>query len=254
MNLKNLYQILSILSIIASILGYIKSNKKGKYIMFIGFIILALVFWKLGEKTDAVIVPPNPAVITQIPDTNINITLGQNYKLPDNVTANLDDSTKKLVPVKWENVKDISIPGSYTFYGTVEGYDKKAKLILNVTLPYLSDLKPTASNNADFNVNIKSGSNEYYHTIKEKYETEKGYVTYDLGGKYKKLTGILGTFYTDTQTLFPPWVKISLDGKQVKAEYIKQDSLPQNLDLDVTGINELKIEGSAWYIADPVLN
>lgn len=76
------------------------------------------------------IVKPIP---TKVEDITDEIRVGDSYSLPSTVQAQMSDGTVSKVAVTWEyGDPQISTPGVYTFYGTVEKYNKKAKLTLVV--------------------------------------------------------------------------------------------------------------------------
>jgi tetratricopeptide (TPR) repeat protein len=71
--------------------------------------------------------------IVAIKEITAEVVQGKEYKLPAKVAAVMADNTTKEVTVKWESNKvDISEPGVYSFLGTVDNYDGKAKLNLTV--------------------------------------------------------------------------------------------------------------------------
>lgn len=66
---------------------------------------------------------------------NINSTINQNdkYSLPSKVTAKMTDGSTREAAVAWSpSSVDTSKAGTYTYEGTVSGYDKKVKLTLNI--------------------------------------------------------------------------------------------------------------------------
>lgn len=74
------------------------------------------------------------SVITSIDDINVTIKQEEEYTLPSTIDANMSNGTIKTFKVIWDKPLSItSIPGSYTYYGTVEGYDKAVVLNLTIT-------------------------------------------------------------------------------------------------------------------------
>jgi len=60
--------------------------------------------------------------------------LNKKYSLPSKVLAIMQDQTTSLVPVSWNsNTVDTSKLGTYTYEGTVEGFNGKVTLTLKVT-------------------------------------------------------------------------------------------------------------------------
>jgi tetratricopeptide (TPR) repeat protein len=73
------------------------------------------------------------AVISYVKDLNYSIMQNDQFKLPEQVDCNLSDGTTKKLSIVWE-VKgiDTSIVGEQTISGTIEGYDKKVKLTIDI--------------------------------------------------------------------------------------------------------------------------
>jgi len=60
--------------------------------------------------------------------------IGEDYHFPPTALVTYEDSSTKLVPVKWNgNTVDTSKAGSYNFEGTVSGYTGKVQMNLKVT-------------------------------------------------------------------------------------------------------------------------
>ncbi|MFD3156891.1 DUF5050 domain-containing protein [Haloimpatiens sp. FM7330] len=56
------------------------------------------------------------------------------YVFPTTALATFEDSSRKLVPVKWDSTTlDTSKAGSYNFEGTVQGYTGKVQMTLKIT-------------------------------------------------------------------------------------------------------------------------
>lgn len=76
------------------------------------------------------VVRPMPITVE---DISAEVKSGDGYYLPDTVNAKMSDGTVAKVSVNWEyGDQKITTPGVYTFYGTVEKYNKKVKLTLLV--------------------------------------------------------------------------------------------------------------------------
>lgn len=71
--------------------------------------------------------------IESIDDLKVNISKGDEYKLPTEVLAKMNTGKTKNFPVTW-NVKnvDTSKRGEFVFEGTVKGYPNKVKLNLTI--------------------------------------------------------------------------------------------------------------------------
>lgn len=72
-------------------------------------------------------------VINSIKNITDSVSTGNSYTLPTFVQANMSNGSVKKVGVIW-NDKNIntSTPGTYTYKGTVSGYDQQVVLTLNV--------------------------------------------------------------------------------------------------------------------------
>ncbi|KPU45020.1 N-acetylmuramoyl-L-alanine amidase LytC precursor [Oxobacter pfennigii] len=68
-------------------------------------------------------------IITKVDDLSDVAFIGEDYHFPDNAMVMYDDSSLKLIPVKWNsNSLDTSKKGTYDFEGTIAGYSGKVKL------------------------------------------------------------------------------------------------------------------------------
>ncbi|WP_139902156.1 cell wall-binding repeat-containing protein [Clostridium thermarum] len=74
------------------------------------------------------------AEIVGIDNITATVIEGQAYSLPSKVYANLDDGSSQILNITWDDeTVDTSKAGTFTFNGTVDGYDKKITLTLVVT-------------------------------------------------------------------------------------------------------------------------
>ncbi|MBC8060955.1 MAG: Ig-like domain-containing protein [Clostridiaceae bacterium] len=72
--------------------------------------------------------------ILQIEDLNAVITQGQQYVLPQKVTAKMKDNTTREFDVLWNSsVVNTDKVSSQVFNGSIDGYDKNVKLTLNIS-------------------------------------------------------------------------------------------------------------------------
>lgn len=99
----------------------------------------------LYDLNSSKIVTVNNVVLNQPNYNPSNITISyidteyelikqvQNVNFPAYVTAHMSDGTLKIVDVSWDN-KDMNIsqPGNYTYYGTVNGFNGKAEFVVTV--------------------------------------------------------------------------------------------------------------------------
>jgi GH35 family endo-1,4-beta-xylanase/regulation of enolase protein 1 (concanavalin A-like superfamily) len=95
------------------------------------------------EITLTLTVSAKPVIITSIENVTASVTEGDSYTLPLTVNATYSDGNKKEVAVTWNpsSVVDTSQAGTYTFKGSVEGYDNEVSLTLTVTSKPASTIK-----------------------------------------------------------------------------------------------------------------
>lgn len=71
--------------------------------------------------------------ITTVDNISDLALVGEDYHFPTTALATFEDSSTKLVSIKWDSkTVDTSKPSTYTFEGTITGYNKKIQLNLNV--------------------------------------------------------------------------------------------------------------------------
>ena len=87
--------------------------------------------------------------------------------------------------------------------------------------------------------------------------TKPGYVEYSLKGKYKSLTFVIGTYTSDDQNYSKALVHITGDGKRIYERMVAGYDVPQQVQLNVSGIDKLRFEivqnDVNIGIADPIL-
>ncbi|OAA83202.1 cell wall-binding repeat-containing protein [Clostridium ljungdahlii] len=70
----------------------------------------------------------------KIDDLTEPASIGEDHPLPTTIPAQMTDGTTTNVPVTWDyGTQKVTTPGVYTFYGTVNKYNKKVKLTLTIT-------------------------------------------------------------------------------------------------------------------------
>lgn len=94
----------------------------------------------------------NP-IVSSVDDINITIKQNEKFNMPYRVNANMSNGAMAKMKVQWDKYpEDTSIPGSYTFYGNIQGYQKK--ICLNLII------NPTKnSNDTNINNNNENSSN-----------------------------------------------------------------------------------------------
>ncbi|NMM63958.1 hypothetical protein HBE96_14995 [Clostridium sp. P21] len=104
------------------------------------------------DKTDS--------LISYIDDINVTIKENEKFSFPDTINANMSNGTTKKVNVSWDKHAEVSSkPGTYTYYGTIDGYSKKVRLNLTI-----NDLK--SSDNTVKEVRVDS-TNDVNLTVKQ---------------------------------------------------------------------------------------
>ncbi|MBU3143226.1 N-acetylmuramoyl-L-alanine amidase [Clostridium sp. CF012] len=72
--------------------------------------------------------------ISSVTDIVVNLEEGNTYTFPKTVQATMSNNVAKAVVVEWlENSVFLNTIGTYTYEGSIANYDKKVKVIINVT-------------------------------------------------------------------------------------------------------------------------
>ncbi len=79
--------------------------------------------------------------ITSVADTVLDVTAFSDISLPDYVTAEFEDGTRRNVKINWANfdAELLKSDGSFTVTGTINGSDVTAKAVINVTSLSITD-------------------------------------------------------------------------------------------------------------------
>lgn len=110
----------------------------------------------------------NFVTVEKIEDVFININRNVKYSLPSALKAEMSDSTTRQLEVLWDDYTvDTSTSGTYTYYGTVEGYSRKIKLILNVMEDKVSSRGNSIGNIMNKGIAASDGSWVYYSNLNE---------------------------------------------------------------------------------------
>lgn len=132
---------------------------------------------KLGEA-DAVAADPvvvEALTITSVEDIAVTKEKGEDYALPETVTATLSDGSTQDVAVTWDGTADTSAVGEFIFNGTIEGYEDGVTLTLTVQDTVAPTIKSaTAINSTTVDV-------EFSETIAEAAAKEATNYTADNG-------------------------------------------------------------------------
>jgi hypothetical protein len=113
--------------------------------------------------------PINIASIKEIPAVEVKV--GKEVTLPETVTAVYENGTEKELKVKWDREVDSSKVGQQIIEGTIEGYDGKVIVTVNVAKPVTKDiiitddfkeLDEVLSNEEIKVINVKIGNDDTY--------------------------------------------------------------------------------------------
>ncbi|UZQ49177.1 Ig-like domain-containing protein [Clostridium kluyveri] len=130
-------------------------DAESEYILTVGKDVVSMYNKKLKNPT-TVEFKTSPA-IASIDDINVTIDQEASYSLPTEVEAKLSNNSTTSVGVCWDkSVERTSIPGNYTYTGTVEGYDKS--VTLNLTI---KPFEPVESISNEYRTQSTIGTNLY---------------------------------------------------------------------------------------------
>jgi N-acetylmuramoyl-L-alanine amidase len=77
---------------------------------------------------------PDITQISSVGDIKVDLQVGSTYVFPKTVQAITSNNAAKDVAVQWiQNSVYLNAVGTYTYEGIIENYDKKVKVIINVT-------------------------------------------------------------------------------------------------------------------------
>ncbi|MBW9172495.1 Ig-like domain-containing protein [Clostridium estertheticum] len=221
-----------------------------------------------GKIVDASIIPGENGgqAVTSVSTINITKNIGDACTLPTTVTATLSDGTTKNLAVTWDkqsvawnNQPDTRQAGKFTFNGIVSGYSGTVVLTLNVYENMSSILIPKYYfYGLNTNYLMTTEGISYWNGYQfDTYPTAEG--SFDLGGKYNHISADIGV---DDNSLCDSNGNISLtvygDGIILVPTYsLFHRGVRQALELDVTGVKELKFvkSGSGYLdIINPGIN
>ncbi|MCY6355153.1 DUF5050 domain-containing protein [Clostridium sp. ZS2-4] len=111
-----------------------------------------------GWKLKTINITSEIKKITSVEDVNVSTSRNSNYRLPETVMVTFEDGSSVRKSVVWDGIANTSKLGTYTFQGTVKGYNQKCKLTLTV-----EDVKGnTAGNIVNVAMVAKSNGWIYY--------------------------------------------------------------------------------------------
>jgi len=102
----------------------------------------------------------SPSIVS-IDDITVTIDQEDEYSLPTEVTSKMSNDSTASVGVSWDKSIDrTSIPGNYTYTGTVDGYDKA--VTLNLTI---KPFEPVESISNEYRTQSTIGTNLYNYLM-----------------------------------------------------------------------------------------
>ncbi|MCY6484986.1 N-acetylmuramoyl-L-alanine amidase [Clostridium aestuarii] len=160
--------------------------------------------------------------IKDIKDKTVLLFKGEKYNFPHAVTAVMNDNTNKNVSVKWDkNYINTSKAGTYTYKGTINGYDDKVSLTI-----------------------IVSDDSSAQKPIDPKQKV----ICIDSarGGSYIGVTGVTGVKEKDINLKVGLKAGKILEEKGYKVIYTrKSDSMPWSKDRDIEMRDKIANDGDA---------
>lgn len=109
-----------------------------------------------------------PVYIVKVNNINLSIKQGQAYTLQKKVTVDLSNGERRDRDVVWDTKSvDTTEAGTYTFEGSVEGYETKVRVTLNIILDYNYLVKPSV-------VNAELSWDSYYYNDMSLYSRRLG--------------------------------------------------------------------------------
>ncbi|MBC2582119.1 cell wall-binding repeat-containing protein [Clostridium sp. DJ247] len=187
------------------------------------------------------VVKPLP---TNVADISNQVNVGDTYSLPTTVNAKMSDGTVSTVPITWdygEGARQTSTPGIYTFYGTVDKYNKKVKLILTVKDNGSGSGSGSGNANSPFdNSSIEIVQGEAYKlpkTVLDKISNKNVPVTWNTTSINTSKTGIINIEGTVAGSAYKAYLTLIVTPKIVDVPQIVQTvvqgtyySLPTQVD------------------------
>lgn len=130
-------------------------DAESEYVLTVGKDIVSIYNKKLKNPTTVEF--KTLPVIASVDDINVTIDQEASYSLPTEVTATMSNNSTASVGICWDKSVDrTSIPGDYTYTGTVEGYDRPVNLNLTI-----KPFEPVESISNDYRTQSKIGTNLY---------------------------------------------------------------------------------------------
>jgi Leucine-rich repeat (LRR) protein/small nuclear ribonucleoprotein (snRNP)-like protein len=91
-------------------------------------------------------------IVEFIPFMIVMVNHNSSYTLPEMLTASMSDGTTQSVGVTWDSLASTGTVGTFTYTGTVSGYDGPVNLTLKVvpTVATIADISETVNHNSSY--------------------------------------------------------------------------------------------------------
>lgn len=204
--------------------------------------------------------------IKTIKNISNDVSMGEKYQLPSQITATLTNGTDQLVNVKWlDSEVNTNEVGKFFFYGKVDDYSDEVKLSLKVISKdvYMSDaIKHFRTSTrglyqpfASYNENMLVQGISYNKGIKihSMVAFDNDFLEYNLEGKYSSINGKIAI---DDNGINSTNITVEFygDGNLLETYTLEDGEEPQPLEIDVTNVKILRIilENSSSNSTRPV--
>lgn len=168
------------------------------------------------------VVKPLPISIA---DIAAQVSIGSTYSLPTTVNAKMSDGTVTTMPINWDygtSAQQLNTAGVYTFYGTVDNYSKKVKLVLTVK-DNGSGSGNTSSPFDDSTIEIVQGEGYTLpKTVLDKISNKQLPVTWSTTGINTSQTGIIHIQGTVTGSPYKAYLTLIVTPKIIEVPQIVQ--------------------------------
>lgn len=179
-------------------------------------------------------------IINRIDTTVVKTNIDEDFIFPTTVTAIMKDGSKKEYNVKWDNegFKE-NLLSEQVFFGTVNGYNQKVKIIVNVVDEKIISIDPithTINEGNEYKLPEKVTGKTKNGTIQASVKWNEGSVDTNKPGTYKYEGIVAGYDGKVNLILTVNPVKLSLE--TINVSNLKEIQLKFNKKLDVSLINK----------------
>lgn len=183
----------------------------------------------MGGGGGPIITPVPNVTITSIEPIRNSLELNSEFSLPETVAAQHSDGTTKNVKVFWDlKTVNTGIVGTQIIEGTVEGYDEKVQLILEIEAP--STPNPTITSIESLHFLLEQNSSfDLPQTIVAQYSD----------GIAREVTVLWDSINVNTEVVNTQIIEGTVDGFDEKIQLILEVTAPSIPDPIITIIESL---------------